>query len=285
MESVRFFDRRELAEAGVPTSLLDDPAYVPAQAVLEGSDLFDAGFFGFTPRVAEVTDPQHRIFLECAWEALERAGYDPAGHRGGIGLFAGTSLNTYLLSRGHQEQLLGAVGEQQAAIGNRTDHLTTLVAYKLDLRGPAVTVQTTCSTSLVAVHLACQSLLTYQCHMALAGGVRVMVPQTAGYLCQTGGINSPDGHCRPFDAGAQGTLTGSGAGIVVLKRLADALKDRDEIHAVIRGSAINNDGAVKAGYTAPGAEGQAKVIAMAHAVAGERFEQDADDLEESSQSG
>ncbi|HYO16606.1 MAG TPA: type I polyketide synthase, partial [Thermoanaerobaculia bacterium] len=269
VESVRFFDRRELEAAGVSRSLLDDPSYVPAQAVLNGTDLFDAGFFGFTPRVAEATDPQHRLFLECSWEALERAGYDPAGYRGAIGLFAGVSMNTYQLSSaGYRERLLGAVGGQQAAIGNRTDHLTTMVAYKLDLRGPAVTVQTTCSTSLVAVHLACQSLLNYQCHMALAGGVRVMVPQTAGYVYRPGGISSPDGHCRPFDASAQGTLAGSGVGVVVLKRLADAVKDGDEIHAVIRGTAINNDGAAKAGYTAPSVEGQAKVIATAQAVAG-----------------
>ncbi|HSF39387.1 MAG TPA: amino acid adenylation domain-containing protein [Thermoanaerobaculia bacterium] len=269
VESIRLFGRRELAEAGVPRSLLEDPSYVPASGVLDGSDLFDAGFFGFSPRMAEATDPQHRLFLECAWEALERAGYDSAAYRGAIGLFAGVSMNTYLLSRAaHQDQLLGAVGGLQAAIGNRTDHLTTMVAYKLNLRGPAVTVQTTCSTSLVAVHLACQSLLDYQCSMALAGGVRVAVPMTSGYLYGPGGILSPDGHCRPFDAGAQGTIVGSGAGVVVLKRLADALKDGDEIHAVIRGTAVNNDGSVKAGYTAPSAEGQAKVIATAQAVAG-----------------
>jgi phthiocerol/phenolphthiocerol synthesis type-I polyketide synthase E len=269
VESIRRFDRRELEEAGVPRSLLDNPSYVPAQAALEGSDLFDAGFFGFSPRVAEATDPQHRLFLECAWEALERAGYDPVSYRGSIGLYAGVSMNTYLLSRStYQEQLLGAVGGLQAAIGNRTDHLTLLVAYKLNLRGPAVTVQTTCSTSLVAIHLACQSLLNYQCHMALAGGARVVVPQAAGYVYQPGGIHSPDGHCRPFDARAQGTITGSGVGVVVLKRLVDALKEGDEIHAVIRGTAVNNDGAVKAGYTAPSIEGQAKVIATAQAVAG-----------------
>ncbi|HEX6861715.1 MAG TPA: polyketide synthase, partial [Thermoanaerobaculia bacterium] len=269
VESIRRFDRRELEEAGVPRSLLDDPSYVPANPVLDGSDLFDAGFFGFSPRMAEATDPQHRLFLECAWEALERAGYDPAAYRGAIGLFAGVSMNTYLLSRtAHQEQLLGAVGGLQAAIGNRTDHLTTMVAYKLNLRGPAVTVQTTCSTSLVAVHLACQSLLNYQCSMALAGGVRVAVPMISGYLYRPGSILSSDGHCRPFDAGAQGTVTGSGVGLVVLKRLADAVKDGDEIHAVIRGTAINNDGGIKAGYTAPSAEGQAKVIATAQALAG-----------------
>ncbi|HYN20667.1 MAG TPA: type I polyketide synthase, partial [Thermoanaerobaculia bacterium] len=269
VESVRFFEPRELEEAGIPRSLLDDPSYVPAHAALDGSDLFDAGFFGFAPRVAEATDPQHRLFLECAWESLERAGYDPASHRGAIGLFAGVGLNTYLLSHLlHQESLLRAVGGLQAAIGNRTDHLTLLAAYKLNLRGPTVTVQTTCSTSLVAVHLACQSLLNYQCHMALAGGVCVGGAQKTGYLYRSGGINSPDGHCRPFDARAQGTVGGSGVGVVVLKRLGDALKDGDEIDAVIRGTAINNDGGVKAGYTAPSSEGQAKVIAMAQAVAG-----------------
>ena len=281
VESVHFFSDAELREAGVAAELLADPRYVKAKAILAGVERFDAAFFGFTPRMAELTDPQQRLFLECAWEALESAGYDPHRYRGDIGVFAGTGFAAYLLSNlgaltgpagpGAGDALAG--GAMQTAIGNRTDHLCTMVAYKLDLRGPAVTVQTTCSTSLVAVHLACQSLLDYQCDMALAGGVSIEVPQLAGYLYAEGGIGSPDGHCRPFDAGAQGTVGGSGCGAVLLKRLDEASADGDPVRAVILGSAVNNDGAVKIGYSAPSAAQQARAIAMAQAVAGVRPEE------------
>ncbi|HEY2289351.1 MAG TPA: beta-ketoacyl synthase N-terminal-like domain-containing protein, partial [Thermoanaerobaculia bacterium] len=249
--------------------LTRDPRHVPAAGVLEGADRFDARLFGLTPREAALLDPQHRQFLECAWEALEDAGRDPARPGGAVGVFGGASLNTYLL-----ESLLPS-GERvrtdpQVAISNDKDFLTTRVSYKLDLRGPSLDVQTACSTSLVAVVLACQSLLSFQCDLALAGGVSVREPQKAGYLFQEGGILSPDGRCRPFDAAARGTVPGNGVGVVVLKRLEDALVDGDRIRAVIRGAALNNDGAAKVGYTAPGVDGQAEVIALAQAVAGVR---------------
>ncbi|HYG63669.1 MAG TPA: amino acid adenylation domain-containing protein, partial [Thermoanaerobaculia bacterium] len=273
VESVRFFPREELAAAGVDPKLLDDPAYVPARAVLEGVELFDAELFGVSPREAETMDPQHRLLLECAWEALEHAGYDPRRYDGPVGVYAGAGPNTYLLfNLASDRESLAAVGPVQAMLGNGADFLATRLSYKLGLRGPSLTVQTACSTSLVAVHLATQALLHGECDMALAGGVRVSVPQRAGYLYQPDGILSPDGHCRPFDAGAQGAVDGEGAGIVVLKRLADALEDGDHIHAVILGTAVNNDGAGRVGYTAPGVDGQAGVIAAAQAVAGVRPE-------------
>jgi amino acid adenylation domain-containing protein/non-ribosomal peptide synthase protein (TIGR01720 family) len=273
VESVRFFSDAELAAAGVSPRLLADPRYVKARAVLEDVESFDAACFGFSPNVAGVLDPQQRLFLECAWEALEDAGHDPRRCPGAIGIFGGGSLSTYLLGNLGSPRFVAAAGLLQAAIGNRNDHLTTMAAYKLDLRGPAVTVQTTCSTSLVAVHLACQSLLDYQCDMALAGGVSVEVPQAAGYLYSEGGVASPDGHCRPFDERAQGVVSGNGAGMVVLKRLSDAVADGDCVRALILGTAANNDGGAKIGYTAPSSEGQALVIATAQAAAGVRPDQ------------
>jgi acyl transferase domain-containing protein len=268
VESISFFSQEELA-AGVSRALLSRPDYVRAKGVLAGAELFDADFFGFTPREAEVTDPQHRLFLEAAWEALETAGYEPATYRGLIGVYAGASLNSYfvrhLLPR---RALMEAVGESQAVIASDKDYLATLVSYKLGLRGPSLAIQTACSTSLVAIHVACQALLGGECDMALAGGVSVRLPQAAGYLYQEGGIESPDGHCRAFDARAGGTVGGNGLGVVVLKRLQDALEDGDTVLAVVRGSAINNDGARKVGYTAPSVEGQASVIRAALEVAG-----------------
>ncbi len=247
---------------------LNDPNYVRAWSVLADADLFDASFFGFTPREAEITDPQHRLFLECAWEAVENAGYDAQQFGGSIAVYAGASMNTYLLYnlQAHGDLLRSEAGLQMI-IGNDKDYLATRVSYKLDLTGPSVAVQTSCSTSLVAVHLACRSLLGGECDMALAGGVTLRVPQTAGYLYQEGHILSPDGHCRAFDARAQGTVWGSGVGIVVLKRLEDALTDGDCIRAVVKGTAINNDGAFKIGYTAPSVDRQARMIAQALAVA------------------
>jgi acyl transferase domain-containing protein len=266
-EAVSFFSDEELLAAGVSPAHVNNPHYVKAKAVLENADLFDAAFFGFNPREAEVLNPQHRLFLECAWEALENAGYDSDTYPGLIGLYAGASLNSYLFDIYSNPSLMRTVGRFQSMISNDKDYLPTRISYKLNLKGPSLNVQSACSTSLVAVHLACQSLHHYECDMALAGGVSVRIPQTQGYLYQEGGINSPDGHCRPFDANAQGTLSGNGLGIVVLKRLDDALADGDNIHAVIRGSAINNDGSLKAGYTAPSIDGQAAVVEMAQTVA------------------
>ncbi|HEX4494600.1 MAG TPA: amino acid adenylation domain-containing protein [Thermoanaerobaculia bacterium] len=269
VESIRFFTPEELeASFGVQPEA-DDPLFVRAGGVLEDIESFDAAFFDFNPREAEVTDPQQRIFLECCWEALERAGYDPEAFPGGIGVFAGSGLNTYLLNNvlAHPE-LFRTLSPFQILIGADKDYLAPRVSYKLNLKGPSISVQTACSTSLVAVHLACQSLQDYQSDLALAGGVSIRVPQKSGYRYTEGGIYSPDGHCRAFDRDAGGTVTGSGAGVVVLKRLADALADGDEILAVIRGSAINNDGAAKVGFTAPSVEGQVAVISEALAAAG-----------------
>ncbi len=268
VESITFFTEQQLEDAGVDPAELKHPSYVRARGVLEGIEEFDAPFFGFSPREAEITDPQQRLFLTCAWESLEDAGYEPSIFPGRIGVFAGLSLNTYFLSNIYpNRELIELVGERQIVMGNDRDYLATRVSYKLNLKGPSLTVQTACSTSLVAVHLACQSLLGYQSDMALAGGVSATVPQKTGYFFREGGITSPDGHCRAFDAKAQGTVSGSGVGIVVLKRLGEALAARDHIYAIIRGSAINNDGAAKIGYTAPGINGQAEVIAEAQAMA------------------
>jgi len=242
---------------------------VNARGILENADLFDAAFFDVKPKEAEVLDPQHRVFLECAWEALEDAGYDSARFDGDIGVFAGMSMNTYLAHNvlTHPE-LLELFGEYQAMLANDKDFLPTRVSYKLNLTGPSLNIQTACSTSLVAVCVACQHLLNQQCDLALAGAVSIRFPQKKGHVHQQGGIGSADGHCRPFDAAATGTVAGEGAGIVVLKRLDDALRDKDQIYAVIKGFAMNNDGANKMGYTAPSVNGQAEVIATAQAMAG-----------------
>jgi phthiocerol/phenolphthiocerol synthesis type-I polyketide synthase E len=237
-----------------------------ACGVVENADRFDAAFFGYAPREALLLDPQHRVFLECSWAALEDAGYDPARYPGTIGVYAGSSHTQYpsvLLSQRHR---LGAVSEFQIRIATGMDFLTTRVAYKLGLTGPAITVQTGCSTSLVAIHLAAQALLAGDCDMALAGGVTLHVPAEPGEYTD-GGILSRDGHCRAFDAAANGTVGGDGAGVVVLRRLADALADRDHIRAVLRGSAVNNDGFDKIGYTAPSIEGQARVVRAAQLIA------------------
>ncbi|HEX7241000.1 MAG TPA: type I polyketide synthase, partial [Longimicrobiaceae bacterium] len=257
-----------LRAAGVGDELLSHPAYVPARGALEDIDRFDAEFFGVSPRDAEVLDPQQRIFLECAWEAMEDAGREPGRGPARVGVFAGAGFNTYFF-RNVLPALTATdpVRTHQAVFSNDKDYLATRTAYKLGLRGPAVTVQTACSTSLVAVHLACRSLRDGECDMALAGGVSAVVPQTSGYLFQEQSFLSPDGCCRAFDAQAQGTVPGSGCGIVALRRLEDALADGDTIHAVILGSAVNNDGDRKVGFTAPAMEGQAAVIRAAHAAA------------------
>ncbi|GIJ48807.1 hypothetical protein Val02_56930 [Virgisporangium aliadipatigenens] len=266
VESIARFTPDELIAAGVPAEQVHDPAYVPARPVLDGIDLFDAGFFGYSPREAELTDPQHRIFLECAWHALENSGY--AGDAAApVGVFAGTNISTYLAGLYRAGHLTDQVNDYQAVIGNDKDALATTVSYKLNLTGPSMAVQTFCSTSLVAVHLAAQSLRAGECELALAGGVSVRVPDRVGHRYTPGGMESPDGHVRTFDARARGSMFGDGVGVVVLKRLTDALADGDTVHAVIRGSAVNNDGALKVGFTAPSVGGQAQVIAAALAAA------------------
>jgi acyl transferase domain-containing protein len=261
VETISFFSKEELAEAGVPDQLLQHPDYVRARPILEDIASFDAAFFGYTPRDASLLDPQHRLFLECCWEAVEHAGYDTQTYKGSVGVFGGSAMSTYLLS--HANTILGSIDDYQLVISNDKDSLTTTVSYKLNLKGPSVAVQTFCSTSLVAVHLACQSILANECDMALAGGVSVRVPTKRGYLYQEGGMESIDGHCRTFDAKATGSIFGDGVGIVVLKRLSDAIADGDTIHAVIKGSAINNDGSLKVSYSAPSVTGQAEAIKAA----------------------
>ena len=267
VESIAFFTRGELLAAGRDPALVDRPDYVPARGELRAADEFDAALFGLTPRDAAILNPQHRVFLECAWAALEHAGYDPARVERPVGLFAGSGVNGYLSRVMADGALLRGVGAMRLLLANDKDHLATGTAYRLDLRGPAVAVQTACSTSLVAIHMACQSLVNGECDLALAGGVRIDVPLRGGYLYSPDGIDSPDGHCRAFAAAARGTVGGDGAGVVVLKKLGDALAGGDTIHAVIRGSAVNNDGAAKVGYTAPSVAGQARVISEAWSVA------------------
>ncbi|MFY1831620.1 SDR family NAD(P)-dependent oxidoreductase [Myxococcus fulvus] len=267
-ETLTFFTDEELRARGVPPASLASPHYVRAKGVLAGAELFDASFFGFSPREAELTDPQQRVFLEVAWSALEHAGYTSETHAGTVGVYAGAGWPSYLLfNLATHPHLLGPETGHQVLLGNDKDNLATRVSFKLDLKGPSLTLQTGCSTSLVATAVAHQALLTYQCDLALAGGVSITVPQT-GYLHQPGSIFSPDGHCRAFDARAQGTVIGNGAAVVVLKRLEDALADGDCIYAVIKSAVINNDGATKAGYTAPSIDGQAAAIMEAHASAG-----------------
>jgi phthiocerol/phenolphthiocerol synthesis type-I polyketide synthase E len=268
VESISALTDEAILTSGIDPGMLTNPNYVKAGAIVDDIDLFDAAFFGYNPREAAIIDPQQRLFLECAWQALENAGYDSEQYDGEIGTYAGVGWNSYLLVNiASNRHLLNSEIGHQTLLGNDKDHLTTRTSYKLNLTGPSITVQTGCSTSLVAIHLACQGLLSYHCDMALAGGITINVLQKAGYLSQAGGIMSPDGHCRAFDAKARGTVGGSGVGIVILKRLEDAIADGDSIHAVIKSSAINNDGALKVGYTAPSVERQAQVIAQAQALA------------------
>jgi acyl transferase domain-containing protein len=277
LAGIESISRFRLEELDVPSSdeLVKQPNYIPVRAILKDIDLFDAEFFGILPKEAELMDPQQRIFLECCWEAFENAGQDPGTYPGAIGVFAGSSFSSYFLSNlsaqpGFLEKFTAGyqIANYAAMMGNSPDFLSTRVSYKLNLRGPSFTMQAACSTSLLAITQACQSLLTFQSDMALAGGVSIPLPQKRGYLYLEGGMGSADGHCRTFDANAQGTVFGSGAGVVLLKRLQDAIADGDPICGVIRGFAVNNDGAAKVGYTAPSVEGQASVIAMAHEAAG-----------------
>jgi acyl transferase domain-containing protein/thioesterase domain-containing protein/acyl carrier protein len=268
-EAIRSFSNAELLAAGVSSEEFEQPEYVKAGVVLKDLDKFDAAFFGFSPKDAAIMDPQHRVFLECAWEALENAGHTPENFGGSIGVYAGSGMNSYMIHNllSNQELVESAGLFLIRQTGNDKDVLATRVSYELDLHGPSINVQTACSTSLVAVHLACQSLLNQECDMALAGGVTIEFPHGRGYQYRDGEILSRDGHCRAFDASSSGTVFSSGAGLVVLRRLEDAEADRDTIHAIILGSAINNDGSRKIGYLAPSVDGQAEVIAEALAIA------------------
>ncbi len=268
VESIRFFGPDEL-DPELPQSLVRDPAYVRARGVIDGADRFDAAFFGISPREAAVMDPQQRIFLELSWAALEDAGYVPERVKGLVGVWAGTHNNSYFPNNvATRPDAIAHVGEFQAMVANEKDYVATRVAHRLDLTGPAVSVHTACSTSLVAVAQAFHALRTGQCDLAIAGGAAVTVPQAGGYLYQEGGMLSGDGHCRTFDEKAQGTIFSDGAGAVVLKRLSDAVRDGDHVYAVILGVGVNNDGGAKASFSAPSVDGQAAAIAMAQAQAG-----------------
>lgn len=263
IESVHFFSDDELRNLGVDESTIKNDRYIKANAILNDIEYFDADFFGYNPREAEIIDPQQRIFLQTCYTALEHAGYDPESKDNLTGIFAGTSISRYLLLNLYpNKDLISSIGYFQLLTANDKDYLSTRVAYKLGLKGPAITVQTACSTSLVSVHLACKSLLAGDCNMALAGGVSIDT-QRQGYFYTEGSINSPDGHCRAFDSKAQGIVGGSGSGVVVLKRLKDAIKDGDSIYAVIKSSVINNDGSQKVGFLAPSVEGQAEAVFQA----------------------
>ncbi len=266
-ETIRHFSLEELLESGVDESLAKQQDYVKAYGYLEGIDQFDADFFDYTPRDAEMLDPQHRLFMEHAWRALEHAGYAPGCDAGAVGVFAGVNTNQYFLNIMNDQSLLSDMGELQVLLGVDKDFFATRLAHRFNFHGPAITLSTACSTSLVATHQACQSLLLRESDLCVAGGVSFRYVEKQGYVFSEGGINSPDGHCRAFDANAEGTVFGNGLGVVILKRLSDAERDGDTIHAVIRGSAINNDGSDKVGYTAPSVSGQAKVVKEAISVA------------------
>jgi acyl transferase domain-containing protein len=254
--SIARFSEEELVAAGVPRELAGSPTYVGAGGTYERPFDFDASFFGYTPREAEMMDPQHRIFLEHSWKALENAGYDSLRYDGRVGVFGGSGITTYLFKIIKEAGLYESLDPYAVVTNNDRDYLTTRVGHKLDLRGPCVAVQTACSTSLVAITLGAQSLLTYQTDMVLAGGVSLDAEAPPGYTYTEGGINAPDGVVRTFDASAKGAVWAAGVGVVVLKRLADAVADRDTIHAVLIGYGMSNDGAARAGFTAPGVEGQ-----------------------------
>ena len=268
VESISFYTEEELRAAGVPNAVLQLPNYVKAAAPLEGMERFDAEFFNYSPREAEFIDPQQRVFLECASDALETAGIDPRRFEGAIGVYAGEGPTIYMNLIFRDPSVTAGVARQMALIGNDKDYLATRVSYKLGLRGPSVTVQCACSTSTVAVHLAFQSLMSRECDVALAGGVSFNWLHKCGYHFTDGGILSKDGHTRPFDADATGTVFADGVAAVVLKRTEDAIADGDNIQAIILGSAVNNDGSLKVGFTAPSIDSQAAVVAEAMTVAG-----------------
>ena len=270
VESVSRFSEEELLESGlVDLETIRHPLFVPAKAILDGVEMFDAAFFGISPREAELMDPQHRLLMECAVEVLEHAGHDAETYPGRIAVFTSAGMNTYLpFNILSNPGLAEEVGGFQLSIYNDKDFVPTRIAYAMNLKGPGVDIGTACSSSLVSAHFACQHLLTYQSDMVLVGGISVHLPQKTGHVHEAGTAYSPDGHCRPFDASPSGLVDGNGMAAIVLKRLEDALADGDRIYAVIKGTAINNDGAAKVGYAAPSVQGQAEVIVEAQAIAG-----------------
>lgn len=267
-ESISLFSKEEMLEAGVSSEMIDLPNYVAAKGILDGVELFDANFFGIAPREAELMDPQHRVLMECSWAAMEDAGYVPEQYPGRIAVFTSAGMNTYLpVNLMSNPDLLEQVGGFELSIYNDKDFVPTRIAYSMNIKGPAIDIGTACSSSLVSTHLACQHLLTYQSDMALVGGITIHLPQKVGHLHEAGSAYSPDRHCRPFDSTQSGLIDGNGAAVIIVKRLEDALNDGDKIHALIRGSAINNDGSDKVGYAAPSVNGQAEAILEALAVA------------------
>ncbi|AOT10638.1 type I polyketide synthase [Pseudoalteromonas luteoviolacea] len=269
VESVKFFDHEELKGMGIDEHLLDNPKFVAADAVLDDLDQFDARFFNISPREAEITDPQQRLFLEASWEVMEKAGYAPEKYDGVVGVYAGTALSGYMMRNLKSNRgLIERVGTFKTMLANDKDFLSTKVSYQMGLTGPSVNVNTLCSSSAVAIHLAVESLLNFQTDLSIAGGVSFQITRNEAFFYQEGNIGAPDGHCRAFDERAAGTVSGSGLGVLVLKRLEEAVEDGDNILAVIKGTAINNDGSDKASYTAPSAEGQASVITAAQEMAG-----------------
>jgi phthiocerol/phenolphthiocerol synthesis type-I polyketide synthase E len=270
-DTIRHFTIEEILKSGFESENIENnPYYVGAKGILNEIDKFDAGFFGMTPREAALTDPQHRIWLQTAWKALEHAGYDPITYKGAIGVYAGGNLSSYIgnvMNRSEDQQPLGSAESTQVWLGNDTSFIPTKTAYNFNLRGQAVNVQTACSTSLVAIAQACQSLYSLELDLCIAGGITISIPQEKGYFYQDGGIPSPDGVCRPFDEQARGTVFSNGVGIVVLKRVEDAIKDKDTIYAVVSGWALNNDGNNKMSFTSPSIDGQAEVIMMAQSFA------------------
>jgi acyl transferase domain-containing protein len=257
IESVSYFSDEELKEAGVESQILESPNYVKAAAILEDIEYFDTVFFGYTPKEAELMDPQIRIFHECAWTAMEDAGYAPGSFQGLIGLYAGAAPNFDWEARALISGKIGEIGSFAVHQLTQKDFLSLRIAYKLNLRGPACTLNTACSTSSVSIHMACQAILSGECDMAIAGGVNVSTLNNRGYFYQEGMVKSPDGHCRAFDSLGNGAMGGDGVSVVILKRLEDAVPDKDNSYAVIKGTAVNNDGSRKAGFTAPSVEGQA----------------------------
>jgi acyl transferase domain-containing protein/acyl carrier protein len=264
-ECISFFTDEEIIEDGISPELLKHPDYVKAHGLVDNIEMFDANFFNVSDSDAEILDPQHRIFLECCWEALEDSGLSPEKYKGPVGVYSGQTLSTYMMY--YLSPLKHQLNEFDVLMSNDKDTLALKVSYKLNLEGPSLAVGTECSTTLVAVHIACQGLLAGECKAALAGGVSIKLPQKSGYIYSPDSIGSPDGYCRAFDADAQGTVGGNGCGVVVLKLLQDALEDGDHIYAVIKGSAINNDGAHKVAFTAPREEAQMKAIRAAHEIA------------------
>lgn len=270
-ESIIDLSIEQLHEAGIEPSQYNQKSYVKRAAVLSGYDLFDANLFDFSENEAVLLDPQHRVFLEVAREALEDAGFNFSGENRSVGVYAGTLINSYLLNNVMNKNLQFGLDISQILeplLDSDKDYLATRLSYKLNLSGPSMAIQSACSTSLVAVHVACQSLLNFECDMALAGAISIRVPQNAGYNYVEDSIASKDGHCRPFDADASGTVFGSGVGVIILKRLEDAIAEHDQIYAVIKGTAVNNDGASKVSYTAPSIDGQIEVVCQALDVCG-----------------